>query len=139
MPKNMKRNYSPDERFVMLQFRILAPLICTYCSKKLNSRTLKIDHKIPVARGGKTTLDNLASSCERCNTEKGQKTVEEFMYYLEVKEQCRQLSRQTLIDYLLSYQERLRATRYGDLKDDDGFLVRWKCQAISKVLREKKY
>jgi len=40
---------------------------------------LHIDHKIPIARGGKTEESNLWVLCEHCNTSKGKKTVEEFL------------------------------------------------------------
>lgn len=32
---------------------------------------LEIDHIIPIAKGGKTTYDNLQTLCHRCNVEKG--------------------------------------------------------------------
>jgi Homing endonuclease associated repeat/HNH endonuclease len=35
--------------------------------------TLHVDHTVPVARGGKTTADNLRSLCQSCNLGKGSK------------------------------------------------------------------
>ena len=43
--------------------------ICQYCNKK-NSQ-LTIDHVIPRDRGGKTSWENIVTSCLYCNTRKG--------------------------------------------------------------------
>ncbi|CAN8244545.1 unnamed protein product [Cochlearia groenlandica] len=47
---------------------------CQYCSAREN---LTIDHVIPISRGGQWTWQNLVAACSRCNSKKGQKTVEE--------------------------------------------------------------
>uniref|UniRef100_A0A1J3HCP0 HNH nuclease domain-containing protein n=1 Tax=Noccaea caerulescens TaxID=107243 RepID=A0A1J3HCP0_NOCCA len=47
---------------------------CQYCSSREN---LTIDHVIPISRGGNWTWQNLVAACSRCNSKKGQKTVEE--------------------------------------------------------------
>uniref|UniRef100_A0A0E0E7Y0 HNH nuclease domain-containing protein n=1 Tax=Oryza meridionalis TaxID=40149 RepID=A0A0E0E7Y0_9ORYZ len=47
---------------------------CQYCSSVDN---LTIDHVIPTARGGKWEWENLVTACSRCNSRKGQKTVEQ--------------------------------------------------------------
>ncbi|KAL6205298.1 PREDICTED: uncharacterized protein LOC101304737 [Fragaria vesca subsp. vesca] len=47
---------------------------CQYCSSREN---LTIDHVIPIARGGEWKWDNLVTACAKCNSKKGQKTVEE--------------------------------------------------------------
>ncbi|KFK40878.1 hypothetical protein AALP_AA2G054000 [Arabis alpina] len=47
---------------------------CQYCSSREN---LTIDHVIPISRGGEWTWQNLVAACSRCNSRKGQKTVEE--------------------------------------------------------------
>lgn len=41
---------------------------CCRCGSKYN---LEIDHIIPIAKGGKTTFDNLQTLCHRCNVLKG--------------------------------------------------------------------
>lgn len=38
---------------------------CRKCGRKTND--LEIDHIIPIAKGGKTTFDNLQTLCKRCN------------------------------------------------------------------------
>ncbi|KAK6124802.1 hypothetical protein DH2020_041453 [Rehmannia glutinosa] len=47
---------------------------CQYCS---SSENLTIDHVLPIARGGKWTWENLVAACAKCNSKKGQKTLEE--------------------------------------------------------------
>ncbi|XP_012465455.1 uncharacterized protein LOC105784198 [Gossypium raimondii] len=47
---------------------------CQYCSARDN---LTIDHVLPVARGGEWKWENLVTACAKCNSKKGQKTLEE--------------------------------------------------------------
>ncbi|XP_012070475.1 uncharacterized protein LOC105632645 isoform X2 [Jatropha curcas] len=47
---------------------------CQYCSSREN---LTIDHVLPIARGGEWTWENLVAACAKCNSKKGQKTIEE--------------------------------------------------------------
>lgn len=51
-------------------------LICNYCGVEVDSP--HIDHVIPMARGGKSILENLTVACLRCNSSKGSKTPEEW-------------------------------------------------------------
>jgi HNH endonuclease len=49
---------------------------CEYCGypEAASSTPLEIDHIIPEARGGRTTMDNLALCCRSCNLYKHAKT-----------------------------------------------------------------
>ncbi|KAL8515723.1 hypothetical protein ACS0TY_014416 [Phlomoides rotata] len=47
---------------------------CQYCSSNEN---LTIDHILPISRGGNWTWENLVAACAKCNSRKGQKTLEE--------------------------------------------------------------
>ncbi|XP_075520087.1 uncharacterized protein LOC142553600 isoform X1 [Primulina tabacum] len=47
---------------------------CQYCDSAEN---LTIDHVLPIARGGEWTWENLVTACAKCNSKKGQKTLEE--------------------------------------------------------------
>jgi len=49
--------------------------MCLYCGKKISNPTL--DHIIPKSKGGKSTFENLATSCVECNQKKGNKTPKE--------------------------------------------------------------
>jgi uncharacterized membrane protein YqaE (UPF0057 family) len=46
--------------------------ICRYCGRR--SQTMEVDHIIPVRKGGKATMDNLATACRHCNRKKGGRT-----------------------------------------------------------------
>lgn len=47
---------------------------CRYCGRKPPEVKLNADHIQPVALGGPTTKQNLATSCEECNAGKGART-----------------------------------------------------------------
>lgn len=49
--------------------------ICFYCEEKFESEELTMDHKMPVARGGKSTKSNIVIACKECNTNKQAKTL----------------------------------------------------------------
>ena len=42
---------------------------CRKCRRKTND--LEVDHIYPIAKGGKSTYDNLQTFCHRCNVKKG--------------------------------------------------------------------
>jgi len=44
---------------------------CCKCGISQRNADLEIDHIIPIAKGGKSTYDNLQTLCHKCNVEKG--------------------------------------------------------------------
>jgi 5-methylcytosine-specific restriction endonuclease McrA len=50
---------------------------CQYCARRLPTRHLNLDHVIPRSRGGRSTWENLVTSCRKCNLSKGWATPEE--------------------------------------------------------------
>ena len=48
---------------------------CQYCGHQ--SRDLTVDHLVPKRFGGKSTWENLVCCCRRCNSRKGDKTLEQ--------------------------------------------------------------
>lgn len=46
---------------------------CQYCRKKFMEKDLNLDHVYPRDKGGKTTWENIVTSCVRCNTRKANK------------------------------------------------------------------
>jgi len=50
---------------------------CQYCTKKLPTEMLTIDHLIPKSRGGKNKWTNLVAACKKCNQKKGCRTPKE--------------------------------------------------------------
>ncbi|MBK1856897.1 HNH endonuclease [Cerasicoccus arenae] len=46
---------------------------CQYCGHNYHERDLNLDHVIPRDQGGRTTWENIVTSCIRCNTQKANK------------------------------------------------------------------
>lgn len=49
---------------------------CRYCGTKPQRYNRVIDHIVPVSQGGRNLLENLATSCRRCNHLKGARLLE---------------------------------------------------------------
>jgi len=47
--------------------------VCQYCQKRFDARDLNLDHVIPRDKGGKSSWENIVTSCVRCNTRKANK------------------------------------------------------------------
>lgn len=56
---------------------------CYYCQKTVAPKLLTMDHILPIARGGKSTKDNLVPSCKDCNSKKKSMMPIEWQEYLE--------------------------------------------------------
>jgi 5-methylcytosine-specific restriction endonuclease McrA len=50
---------------------------CQYCGSKPGVKELNLDHVVPRSRGGRSTWENLVTSCRVCNLRKGWATPEE--------------------------------------------------------------
>jgi 5-methylcytosine-specific restriction endonuclease McrA len=48
---------------------------CQYCLCDLDLHTVTVDHVVPRVKGGTTRWENVVSSCTRCNSTKGHRTV----------------------------------------------------------------
>lgn len=46
---------------------------CQYCTKEFSEGHLNLDHVMPRDKGGRTTWENIVTSCVRCNTRKANK------------------------------------------------------------------
>ena len=55
---------------------------CVYCGGHDN---LTMDHVVPRADGGKTNWSNLVTACQKCNSTKGNMSLEEIGYELPYK------------------------------------------------------
>ncbi len=73
---------------------------CQYCGAQPPDAVLVCDHIDPVARGGKTTIDNLITACEPCNQGKAAKVLRDRLIrpdadlmYLEVQQEVSELKR----------------------------------------------
>ncbi len=52
---------------------------CQYCG---TSKELTLDHLIPKANGGKTSWNNLITACKKCNSQKGNSSLDEVGFQL---------------------------------------------------------
>jgi hypothetical protein len=54
-------------------------LACAYCGSTLEDGTLlTLDHLMPYREGGSTQSQNLITCCRKCNSSRGQRTLEAF-------------------------------------------------------------
>jgi 5-methylcytosine-specific restriction endonuclease McrA len=51
---------------------------CGWCQEAVKSKSMSVDHAVPVSRGGGWDEANLIVCCERCNQIKGKLTEAEF-------------------------------------------------------------
>ncbi len=57
---------------------------CWYCSKHVGKNEATLDHVIPLARGGGFERSNLVFACQSCNTEKGDKSLEQYRTFKRI-------------------------------------------------------
>jgi 5-methylcytosine-specific restriction protein A len=57
--------------------------LCHYCGMKTAYRNLTMDHLVPLARGGRSTKNNLVPACKDCNNKKKCMLPLEWEEYLE--------------------------------------------------------
>ncbi len=55
---------------------------CYYCGETFAYKDLTMDHRIPLARGGKSSKDNLVPCCKKCNSKKNSMMPLEWQQYL---------------------------------------------------------
>lgn len=61
-------------------------LDCCFCGKQLSSRTATLEHIVPVSRKGSFNRSNLTISCERCNSDRGDKNFFEYLGKFNIPE-----------------------------------------------------
>jgi len=57
--------------------------LCHYCGRKVEFHDLTMDHLVPLARGGRSTKENIVASCKNCNNLKKAMLPIEWQEYLE--------------------------------------------------------
>lgn len=65
--KTGRRLFTYDERTAILKS---TDGKCACCGCKLTTKTLTVEHIIPISRGGKNDMENLTALCETCNKDK---------------------------------------------------------------------
>ena len=67
-----------EGRFTLAEWRELVALHhdrCAYCGE---CGPLTADHRVPLCRGGRNSIENILPACRRCNARKGTTTEREF-------------------------------------------------------------
>ena len=73
---------------------------CWYCGKQLKRKSFRLEHQQPFSKGGSCKVgENVVVACVPCDTEKGNKNVEDFRKYLQKK---------TGVDVIEFFAERVR-------------------------------
>jgi len=54
---------------------------CSYCG--IESKSLTVDHVIPLSKGGKSNFENCVAACKECNAKKGNKLPSEIHMYIQ--------------------------------------------------------
>lgn len=57
--------------------------VCWYCGLQVGYPNLTMDHVIPLARGGRSTKDNLVPCCKACNIKKKSSLPVEWDEYMD--------------------------------------------------------
>ena len=68
------KQYVPQERrppFTRFNLFLRDRFTCQYCNITAPTQDLTFDHVVPRSRGGRTSWDNIATACTRCNLKKG--------------------------------------------------------------------
>lgn len=51
---------------------------CAYCGRDLPFSDMTVDHVIPLAKGGTSSIQNMVPACIQCNNRKGMLTIQGF-------------------------------------------------------------
>lgn len=60
---------------------------CIYCGHPLTVETMETDHIVPRSKGGSGDYSNKVCACPRCNAEKADRDVREFIGSMPLKKQ----------------------------------------------------
>jgi 5-methylcytosine-specific restriction protein A len=55
---------------------------CCYCGQTLTVETFSREHVLPKSRNGSNKKVNKLPCCKKCNQDKGNKTIDEYITYL---------------------------------------------------------
>ena len=79
------KDYIPlPEKVAFTRFNVFLrdKFICQYCKRNFKVENLTFDHVIPRSKGGKTSWDNVVTSCRSCNTVKGNRLIQKTGFKL---------------------------------------------------------
>lgn len=83
---------------------------CQYCGAKAPDVVLHVDHIHPVAKGGKNDILNLVSSCQGCNSGKGDRLIDDESAVEMQRARIEELAqRREQIKMIVSWRDELEA------------------------------
>lgn len=79
--KDKVKQYSKQSGYYKLRFDVLNRdnFTCKYCGKSAPSVKLEVDHIVPRSKGGKSTIENLTTSCSDCNQGKSDMLINQVL------------------------------------------------------------
>lgn len=87
--------------------------ICAHCGKKLTTKTMTVEHVIPISRGGTSDMVNLTALCPECNQKKGNMLYLPYGFYSALRDKPRYDEMQKHVaDWFASMREDFDAERY---------------------------
>jgi 5-methylcytosine-specific restriction endonuclease McrA len=72
------RARAAEGQFTSAEWRALVESYGGKCAYRGEAGPVQVDHRTPLTRGGRNSIDNILPACQKCNTEKRQLTEEEF-------------------------------------------------------------
>jgi hypothetical protein len=85
---------------------------CCYCGNNLHITGITKDHLIPKIKGGNSLKINLKLCCTLCNTAKGSKYAEEFLYHFILKYRNRKGEKSSKYRHISNFKKMLKNTLY---------------------------
>lgn len=82
---------------------------CLYCGAQLSLKNATRDHVTPSSMGGRTVIENIASSCKRCNNLKSDKSLRQFEEEYGFKLDRSQLRKLTQEEKIMSAIKRFKS------------------------------
>jgi 5-methylcytosine-specific restriction endonuclease McrA len=70
-----------EDRLEEMRASAISSGFCPYCGEATADDDWRMDHIVPVSRGGTNLSSNLLFVCSRCNCRKGAKPLDEFLVY----------------------------------------------------------
>jgi hypothetical protein len=123
-----ERKYTASEQTTIDRFKLNHPHVCYYCSNPITvGNVVTVDHKMPVCKGGLTTEDNLVISCLKCNQEKDDMTLEEYLVY---KQKQQEINDNEVTQFI---SEMIRA--YNDVSSR-GAEISFRCTEVDKKINQ---
>lgn len=83
----MKNDVSFKKLMKDIAYAINDKKICYYCGRKLKENEATPDHKIPQDIGGPTIPNNLCTACSKCNSEKSNLLLNQYLVYKLIKDE----------------------------------------------------